>query len=432
MSPGLFAKALSRDQFDKHLTDKNLMSQKIVLAFSGGLDTSYCLWQLKQLGHEVHSVFVDTGGVSDKERARIESRAQELGADRHWTIDASEDIWNEFVIPLVWSHSRMLDQYPMLCSDRYVIVRKCLEICEQVGTRIFAHGCTGMGNDQLRFDQTVRSLGDYEIMAPIRDLQTQTNQIRDFEIKALNDAGFEVPISNSLYSINENLLGVTISGGTIDRFQQPDDNTWQMVRPRNEWPEQPATVTLGFAAGVVKTIDGQAVEGPLLLQQLNQLFGQYGVGRHIYTGDVSIGLKGRIVFECPGVTALLAAHRALEDTINTRFQNQFRHIIAARWAELVYTGFFYEPHKLDLEAYLASSQRHVTGSVTLETQGGSVLAVAVDSPHILADPEAVYAQNCNWTPEEAVGFIKLLGQSSSLSAKINGVVTDSHASAKKT
>ena len=401
------------------------MSQQIVLAFSGGLDTSYCLWHLKQQGHVVHTVFVDTGGVSTDERSRIEARAVELGADQHWTIDASQDIWQEFLIPLVWSHSRMLDQYPMLCSDRYVIVRKCLEICQQLGTQQFAHGCTGMGNDQLRFDQTVRSLGDYQIIAPIRELQSQTNQVRDFEIKALTEAGFEVPLSNSLYSINENLLGVTISGGAIDRFEAPDDNTWQMVRPRPEWPQESLQVTLGFENGVATHLNGKPMEGPELLQTLNQSFGRYGVGRHIYTGDVSIGLKGRIVFECPGVTALLAAHRALEDTINTRFQNQFRHIIAARWAELVYTGFFYEPHKQDLEAYLASSQKHVNGQVTLETNGGSALAIEIKSSHILADADAVYAQSCNWTPEEAVGFIKLLGQSSSLSARINGLATES-------
>lgn len=400
------------------------MTEKIVLAFSGGLDTSFCLWQLKQQGFEVHSVFVDSGGVSDDERQRIQSRAEELGSDKHWTVDASDDIWSEFVVPLVWSHARMLDQYPMLCSDRYVIVRKCLGICEQVGTEKFAHGCTGMGNDQLRFDQTVRSLGDYEIIAPIRQLQSETDQVRDFEIKALEEAGFQVPVSNSLYSINENLLGVTISGGAIDRFETPEDNTWQLSRPRSEWPEEKLQIEIGFQQGVAETLNGKSIDGPQLLGELNQAFGQYGIGRHIYTGDVSIGLKGRIVFECPGVTALLTAHRALEDSINTRYQNQFRHIIAARWAELVYTGFFYEPHKRDLEAYLSSSQRHVSGTVTLETSGGMLWATAVESENILADQSAVYAQSCNWSPEEAVGFIKLLGQSSTLSARINGVARD--------
>lgn len=400
------------------------MPETVVLAFSGGLDTSYCLWQLKQAGHVVHTVFVDTGGVSTEQCQRIHDRAMELGSDQHHTVDASQDIWDEFVIPLVWSHARALDQYPMLCSDRYVIVRKSLEICDAIGSKNFAHGCTGMGNDQLRFDQTVRSLGDYNIIAPIRDLQSKTRLVRDYEIEQLSAAGFDVPKSNSRYSINENVLGVTVSGGAIDRFQAPDDDTWQLCKQRKDWPGQSLDVKITFEHGVAIALDGKSMDGPDLLKSLNESFGAYGVGRHIYTGDVSIGLKGRIVFECPGITSLLAAHRALEDTINTRFQNQFRHIIAARWAELVYTGFFYEPHKRDLEAYLASSQQHVSGTVTLWTDGANVLATAVDSKHILHNKDAVYAQSCSWTPEEAVGFIRLLGQSSTLSARVNGVVVD--------
>jgi argininosuccinate synthase len=305
-----------------------------------------------------------------------------------------------------------------------VIVRKSLEICDAVDSRTFAHGCTGMGNDQLRFDQTVRSLGDYDICAPIRDLQAKTRQVRDYEIEQLTAAGFNVPVSASRYSINENILGVTVSGGAIDRFQAPDDDTWQLCRQRKDWPAEPLELKIQFEQGVATGLNGKGMAGPDLLKALNTSLGAYGVGRHVYTGDVSIGLKGRIVFECPGISGLLAAHRALEDTINTRLQNQFRHIVAARWAELVYTGFFYEPHKQDLQAYLASSQRHVSGTVTLWTEGGNLLPVAIDSPHILHNKDAVYAQSCSWTPEEAVGFIKLLGQSSTLSARVNGVVPD--------
>ena len=145
------------------------MKDTVVLAFSGGLDTSYCVLDLRRRGYAVHSVFVDTGGVGVEERAYIRERAEQLGAERHWEVSAGADLWNEFVRPLIWSHARMLEQYPLLCSDRYLIVRKALALCDQLGTRNFAHGCTGMGNDQLRFDQTVRSLGDYTILAPIRE-----------------------------------------------------------------------------------------------------------------------------------------------------------------------------------------------------------------------------------------------------------------------
>ena len=399
------------------------MSKIVVLAFSGGLDTSFCLWQLQQDGYQVHTVFVDTGGVSTAERQRIEERAGALGTTRHWTVDASQELWDAFVIPMVWAHGRALEQYPLLCSDRYVIVKKCLEICQQLGTSYFAHGCTGMGNDQLRFDQTVRSLGDFEIIAPIRDLQRHVQQIRDYEIEQLSQAGFEVPTSASRYSINENLLGVTISGGAIDRFAAPEEDTWWRCAKPQDWPREMMEITIEFTEGVATRLDGETLPGPALLRDLNQRLGSYGVGRHIYTGDVSIGLKGRIVFECPGITGLLTAHRALEDATNTKWQNQFRHLVSNRWAELVYTGFFYEPHKRDLEAYLASSQRNVSGTVTLQVYGGLLLPTAISSPNLLVAQDAVYAQSCDWTPDEAEGFIKLLGQSSTLSAKIHGVTS---------
>ena len=390
----------------------------IVLAFSGGLDTSYCVLELKAQGFDVHTVFVDTGGLSTDEVNWIEERARSLGAVKHHLVDASQMIWDEFVIPLVWSGSRMLGEYPMLCSDRYLIVRLSLQLCDELGTRHFAHGCTGMGNDQLRFDQTVRSLGDYDIHAPVRDLQKQPGNIRDIEIGILEKAGVSIPAKTGKYSINENLLGVTISGSEVDEFKSPGKETWQLSRPREEWPEEPLRVSIRFEKGTAVAIDDQEMPGPEIVQQLNARFGQYGVGRHIYTGDVTIGLKGRIVFECPGIDALLLAHQALEDCVNTRFQNQFRHQVAQRWAELVYTGFFYEPHKEDLQAYLASSQSHVTGMVTLETTGGSMHAVAIESDFIVQDPDAVYAQSCNWSPTEAEGFIKLMGQSSTTTMQV--------------
>lgn len=312
----------------------------------------------------------------------------------------------------------MLGEYPLLCSDRYLIVKHCLALCQALETRHFAHGCTGMGNDQMRFDQTVRSLGDYEIHAPIRELQSRVRQVRAHELKVMEEAGIPVATSSSRYSVNENLLGVTISGSEIDQFKAPAEDAWSITRSRKDWPAKPLEITLGFEKGVVIELDGESMNGPALLQSLNRRLGDYGVGRHIYTGDVTIGLKGRIAFECPGIDGLLAAHQALEDAVNTRFQTQYRAGIAARWAELVYAGFFYEPHKQDLEAYLRSSQQFVTGQVTLATEGGSLLAIAVETPYRLHNPGAVYAQSCDWTPEEAVGFIKLLGQSTTLAGKV--------------
>lgn len=394
------------------------MKEKIVLAFSGGLDTSYCVLDLVNRGFEVHTAFVDTGGVDDAERDYIRERALSLGAAQHHEIDVAQEIWDEFVVPLVWSHARMLGEYPLLCSDRYLIVKRCLELCCELGTIHFGHGCTGMGNDQLRFDQTVRSLGDYEIHAPIRDLQSKVQAVRDFELKVMADAGIPVEESASRYSINANLLGTTISGSEIDEFLAPAPDAWARTANRSDWPEGALEIRIGFEQGEAVSLDGEAMAGPDILNTLNEKLGAWGVGRHVYTGDVTIGLKGRIAFECPGIDGLLAAHQALEDAVNTRFQNQFRKLVSDRWAELVYSGFFYEPHKFDLEAYLESSQEMVSGEVLIRTEGGSLTAVAVDTPYLLQNPEAVYAQSADWTPEEAVGFIKLIGQSTTLAGKV--------------
>jgi argininosuccinate synthase len=394
------------------------MSEKIVLAFSGGLDTSYCVLDLVEKGFEVHTAFVDTGGVGDDERNYIRERALSLGAEQHHEIEVGQAIWDEFVVPAVWSHARMLGEYPLLCSDRYLIVKRCLELCDELGTIHFGHGCTGMGNDQLRFDQTVRSIGDYEIHAPIRDLQSRVQAVRDYELQVMADAGIEVEDSASRYSINANLLGTTISGSEIDEFLPPADDAWTRTAGRSEWPEGVLEIRVGFEKGEAVSLDGERMAGPEILRVLNEKLGAWGVGRHIYTGDVTIGLKGRIAFECPGMDGLMAAHQALEDSVNTRFQNQFRKLISDRWAELVYSGFFYEPHKFDLEAYLGSSQEMVSGEVTLRTEGGSLAAVAVDTPNQLKNPDAVYAQSADWTPEEAVGFIKLIGQSTTLAGKV--------------
>ncbi|MGJ8662639.1 MAG: argininosuccinate synthase domain-containing protein [Marinicella sp.] len=394
----------------------------IVLAFSGGLDTSYCLHQLAQQGHQVHTVFVNAGGVSAQEVQAIADRAEKLGTTQHHTINAQQAIWDEFVQPLIWSKAKMRDEYPLLCSDRYVIVKLCLQLCDQLNTTYFAHGCTAMGNDQFRFDQTVHSFGDYQIVAPIRDLQAQVSgNIRDHELWVLKEAGFAMSGQHEKYSINENMLGVTISGSEIDQFQAPTEDSLCWVKTRNHWPTESLQLQLGFTAGIATHLNGQAMAGPELLQTMNTQLAAYGVGRHIYTGDVSIGLKGRIVFECPGIDGLMQAHKALEDLVNSKLQNQFRAHMAERWAELVYQGFFYEPHKQDIEAYLASSQSHVTGTVTLSTSGGYVLATAVESPFIVQDDQSVYAQSAAWSPEEALGFIKLTGQSATLVNQVRRV-----------
>ncbi len=400
------------------MTDKN-DSRDIVLAFSGGLDTSFCVPYLKEQGWTVHTVFADTGGVDAGERAFIEDRARELGVASHVTVDGGPAIWEGFVKPFVWAGEAYQGQYPLLVSDRYLIVDAALARAHALGTNAIAHGCTGMGNDQVRFDLAVKASGDYRIVAPIREIQKEHTQTRAYEQAYLEERGFGVRAKQQQYTINENLLGVTLSGGEIDAWQAPGEGARGWCAPPSEWPRQPLRVAIKFIEGEAVAVDGEALDGAALLAKLNALFAPYGVGRGMYTGDTTIGLKGRIVYEAPGLIALLAAHRALEEAVLTKQQNRFKPEVARKWVELVYEGFFHDPLKTDIEALLKSSQRKVNGEVVLETSGGRVDAVVVDSPHILNAKGATYAQSADWGVEEAEGFIKLFGMSSTLWAEVN-------------
>jgi argininosuccinate synthase len=395
------------------------MSKDIVLAFSGGLDTSFCVPYLKERGWAVHTVFADTGGVDAEERAFIENRARELGVASHVTVDGGPAIWSGFVKPFVWAGEGYQGQYPLLVSDRYLIVEAALKRAAELGTRAIAHGCTGMGNDQVRFDLAVKSLGDYEIVAPIREIQKEHTQTRAYEQQFLEERGFGVRAKQQAYTINENLLGVTMSGGEIDKWQAPGEGARAWCKPRPEWPSEPLRVKIGFVNGEAVSLDGEKLAGHTILARLNALFAPYGVGRGLYTGDTTIGLKGRIIFEAPGLISLLAAHRALEEAVLSKQQNRFKPEVARKWVEVVYEGFFHDPVKADLEAFLASSQSTVNGEVTLETNGGTVNAVAIESKHILNAKGATYAQSADWGVAEAEGFIKLFGMSSTLWAEVN-------------
>ncbi len=395
------------------------MSQDIVLAFSGGLDTSFCVPYLKERGWNVHTVFADTGGVDADERAYIEARAQELGVASHVTIDGGPALWDDFVKPFVWAGEAYQGQYPLLVSDRYLIVDAALARAQALGTNVVAHGCTGMGNDQVRFDLAVKASGDYRIVAPIREIQKEHTQTRAYEQAYLEERGFSVRAKQKAYTINENLLGLTMSGGEIDRWDAPGEGARGWCAPRAEWPEAPLQVTLRFINGEAVALNGDPLPGAQILAMLNAVFAPYGVGRGLYTGDTTIGLKGRIVYEAPGLFALLAAHRALEEAVLTKQQNRFKPDVARKWVELVYEGFYHDPLKTDLEAFLASSQAMVNGEVVLETRGGRVDAVAIRSPHILNAKGATYAQSADWGVEEAEGFIKLFGMSSTLWAEVN-------------
>ena len=297
-----------------------------------------------------------------------------------------------------------------------MIVEEIVAIAGRMGAGAIAHGCTAMGNDQFRFDQSLRSLCDLPVLAPIREIQSQAEAIRPFEMAYLKDRGFEVPEHYRRYTINENLLGTTISGSEIDEFERPGEDTFRLCRPRDRWPEAPLRSTIEFRGGIPRSLDGEPMTGPEMLARLNRAYGDYGVGRGIYTGNTIVGLKGRIVFECPGLEVLLVAHRGLEELTLTKAQASFKQQAAREWTELVFGGFFHEPLRRDLESFLASNQRNVEGTVTIETSGGTCEAVAIDTDRGLIAEDAVYAQKAGWSAEDAAGFIRIHGNASALGA----------------
>lgn len=403
-------------------SSKIAADKHVVLAFSGGLDTSFCVPYLLEQGYTVTTIFVDSGGVSDTEKQTIRQRALSLGASDHVEVSIAEALWQRVITPLVQSGQWYQNQYPLLCSDRYLIVEAALKLCDRLGTKNFAHGCTGMGNDQVRFDMAVHCLGDYRILSPIREIQKLGGEVRVYEQQYLQDKGFSVSTQASQYSINENLLGATISGSEIDQWQQPDEASYVLTPPPSQLRPDAAQTTLAltFEQGRLVALDhhplGDDLSGEQVMQQLNRLVGSYGIGRGIYSGDTTIGLKGRIVFEAPALAALNVAHTALEQAVLSKAQNRFKTTVAQKWTELVYEGFFYEPLKYDLEAFLQSCQTRVCGTVILQLSQGQLHGVAVESDNILKDSGSVYAQSASWSIEEAQGFIKLFGKSSTLAA----------------
>lgn len=387
--------------------------KKIVLAFSGGLDTSFCVPYLIDKGFEVHTIFVNTGGISKNIEKQISYKSKKLGAKKHHSVNVETKLWKQILTPLIWSGSLYQGKYPVLCSDRYLIVSEAVNLCKKLKTNLIAHGCTGMGNDQVRFDMSIKALGNYEIVSPIREIQAKVSDVRNYEIDFLKGRGHKISSSNSKYSINENLMGVTISGSEIDKWQEPKDQTYVLCNKPNKYPSKEKKISIDFFKGVPKKLNGKSLKGSELLKILNKEAGKYGVGRDLYTGDTIIGIKGRILFESPGITVLMSAHKALEDAVFTNLQNSFKTNVGEKWVELVYKGFYFDPLIEDLESFLENSQKSVSGRVTLLLSPGKVESISVESKKILQKKDAIYAQSASWDEKESIGFIKLYGQSTS-------------------
>ena len=393
--------------------------KKIVLAFSGGLDTSFCVPYLIDQGFEVHTIFVNSGGTSASEEKKISKRAYELGAKKHINVSIETSLWKEIIKPLVWSGSLYQDKYPALCSDRYLIVSEAIKLCKKLNTKYISHGCTGMGNDQVRFDLSIQAFGSYKTITPIREIQNKVTDVRGYEQEYLKNKGFKVSTLHTKYSINENLMGATVSGSEIDDWKEPSKESYILCNTPNKYPSKPKKLEIEFSKGEAKKVNGKFMKGPDLLRMLNKIGGKYGIGRELFAGDTIIGIKGRFLFESPGISILQRSHRALEEAIFTDKQNNFKPLIGKRWVELVYGGFYFDPLTKNLENFLEDIQKPLNGKVTVLLSPGKVEAIAVDSKKILKSKDALYAQSASWGVEESTGFIKLLGKSTSTWTEVN-------------
>lgn len=393
--------------------------KKIVLAFSGGLDTSFCVPYLIDQGFEVHTIFVNSGGTPLNEEKKISKRAYELGAKKHTNVNIETNLWSQIVKPLIWSGSLYQDKYPALCSDRYLIVSEAIKLCKKLNTKYISHGCTGMGNDQVRFDLSIQAFGNYKTITPIREIQNKVTDVRGYEQEYLKKKGFKVSSLHSKYSINENLMGATVSGSEIDEWKEPSKESYILCNTPDKYPSNTKKVEIEFSKGEAKKINGKLIKGPDLLRMLNKIGGKYGIGRELFAGDTIIGIKGRFLFESPGISILQRAHRALEESIFTDKQNAFKPLVGKRWVELIYGGFYFDPLTKNLENFLEDIQKPVNGKVTVLLSPGKVEAVSVEAKKILISNDAIYAQSASWGVEESSGFIKLLGKSTSTWTEIN-------------
>ena len=393
--------------------------KKIVLAFSGGLDTSFCVPYLIDKGFEVHTIFVNSGGISLNEEKKISKRAYELGAKKHINVSIENTLWKQIIKPLIWSGSLYQDKYPALCSDRYLIVSEAIKLCKKLNTKYISHGCTGMGNDQVRFDLSIQAFGNYKTITPIREIQNKVTDVRGYEQEYLKAKGYKVSSIHSKYSINENIMGATVSGSEIDDWKEPSKESYILCNTPDKYPLKSKKLEIEFFKGEPKKLNGKSMKGPDLLKTLNKIGGKYGIGREIFVGDTIIGIKGRFLFESPGIAILQRAHRAIEEAIFTDKQNAFKPLIGKRWVELIYGGFYFDPLTKNLENFLEDIQKPVNGKVKVLLTSGKVEAIAVDSKKILKSKDAVYAQSASWSVEESVGFIKLLGKSTSTWTEVN-------------
>ena len=393
------------------------MTERVVLAYSGGLDTSVAIgWIVQETGAEVVAVAVDVGqGGEDLETIR--KRALECGAVEAVVTDAGDEYAEQYCLPALQANALYMDRYPLVSAlSRPLIVKHLVEAAKYHGASTVAHGCTGKGNDQVRFEVGIGALApDLSVIAPVRDYAWT----REKAISYAEERNLPIDVTKrSPFSVDQNVWGRAVETGVLeDLWNAPTEDVYSYTSAPAQW-KTPDEVVIGFESGVPVSIDGTPVTVLQAIQQLNERAGAHGIGRLDMVEDRLVGIKSREVYEAPGALTLITAHQELESVTVERDLARFKRQAEQRWGELVYDGLWFSPLKHALDAFLADSQRNVTGEIRMELQGGRAVVNGRRSERSLYDFNlATYDAGDSFDQSLAKGFVQLWGLPSKIAAR---------------
>ncbi len=389
------------------------MSKKVVLGFSGGLDTSFCVkYFTDELGYEVHSIIVNTGGFTKDELKEIEQHAEALGVKSHKVVEAEESYYNTIIKFLVFGNVLKNNTYPLSVSaERLIQALHIADHVEELNADAVAHGSTGAGNDQVRFDMIFNiMIPGVEIITPIRDMKLSREQ----EIEYLKGKGVNMNFEKSMYSINKGLWGTSVGGKeTLNSYGMLPEEAWptQITKTGNE------EIKLTFERGELSKVNGECFESPVkAIQYLQELAGPYGIGRDIHVGDTIIGIKGRVGFEAAAPMLILKAHHALEKHVLTKWQLNWKDQLAMFYGNWLHEGQIMDPIMRNIEAFLTSTQKNVTGDVYIQLNPHHFIITGIESKYDLMSAKfGKYGEmNNGWTGEDVRGFSKIFGNQTAI------------------
>jgi argininosuccinate synthase len=391
-------------------TIANQGAEPILLAFSGGLDTSFCVpWLKDTYGRPVMTVTVDTGGIDAAAAKSLAERSGLLGAMEHHQIDARQAYFDQVLKFLIMGNVRRGNLYPLCVgAERVLQAQTIAQMALSLRTKMVAHGCTAAGNDQVRFEVALRTLApELEILAPVRDRAFK----RPEQLKYLEEHRLPIPPFGGAYSVNRGLWGVTIGGKeTLTSQGSIPDDAWVLSKNAFEHPLPAERHRIGFEQGIPVSLDGDSMSAVAVIEALETIAGRFGIGRGIHLGDTVIGTKGRVAFEAPAAEVLLTAHRELEKLVMTGKQQRIKDWVAQPYGDLVHEGQHLDPVCRDIEALLLCSQARVSGEVRVVLRPGSLFVEGVTSPYsLMAASKGVYGESAGeWTPADALGYSKML------------------------